>query len=512
MLLRGVLARSFENILCLRGYATLKDLENLSFPDENYQRDEIETHSKDIAEFLDSGEYTFFPEIVLGASLVGMGFSMIDIDLLYSAVTKGSAFTLRNIKDIAVSTFVKRFKRGMEVDFHTTGSFYKLKPKSFSRIDGNHRLQAVAHASERIGRYMAPFCLVLFQDDEERQRFGRVFFHMINFRAEPISAEKNLQLILDTDDFDEERLLRSPFGVEFVLARKCLRNPEFKKSRVGALSHTALVGLFRYLKDSPLGIAEPDKRSSGNSEGKEQASLKETTKFFQAFIDKINNVNELLEDNALLAQICAANENILASLWLVRTCMEDAFSEYLAWLLDRARASEGEVLMNESFEQIVNLFQTGREKRKRTIFVSMQFGSCGTEQNFKTIQKVVERVNKDHACNPPLEIVRIDQRVSGKTFEINEQIINQLAQCGYLIADLTYCNSNVYHEIGMLMGRTLALTDKHEYNMALILDQQVSEENKIVKFNLKSLQYLAFSKQKELFDGLKKRIEKFYGL
>lgn len=512
MLLRGVLAQSFENILCLRGYATLKDLENLSFPDENYQRNEIEAHSKAIAEFLDSGEYTFFPEIVLGASLAGMGFSPNDIEALYSAVKDGLAFKLRNIGEIGVSTFVKRFKHGLEFDFLTTGSFYKLQPKSFSRIDGNHRLQAVAHASERIGRYMAPFCLVLFRDDEERQRFGRVFFHMINFRAIPISGEKNLQLILDEDDFDSERLLRPPFGVEFVLARRCLRNPESRKSHVAALSHTVLVGLFRYLKDSPEGMAELDKQSSGTGRGKNQSLLEKANQFFRELKPKIIKVDELLENNAQLAQICTTNENILASLLLVLTCMENVFSEYLAWLLDRARAAEGEVLLNESFERIVNLFKTGREKRERMIFVSMQFGSCGTEQNFKTIKKVVEQLNKDHALNPPLEIVRIDQRVSGGTFEINEQVINQISQCGFLIADLTYCNSNVYHEIGMLMGRTLALTGKHEYNMALILDKQVSQENRIVKFNLQSLQHLAFAKQEDLTKGIQERLEKFYGL
>ena len=42
--------------------------------------------------------------------------------------------------------------------------------------------------------------------------------------------------------------------------------------------------------------------------------------------------------------------------------------------------------------------------------------------------------------------------------------------------------------------------------------RQVSQENKIVKFNLQSLQYLAFSKQEELAEGIKKRIKKFYRL
>ena len=512
MKLRGVLARAFNNIICLRGFAPLGDLEKMSFPDENYQRSEIESHSKEIAGFLDGGEYTFFPEIILGGSLAGMGFSTEDIKTLYSAIDKGDAFKLKSVGEISVSTFVKRFKNLWEFDFYATGSFYKLKPKSFSRIDGNHRLQAVSHSSERISQYLAPFCLVLFRDDEERKRFGRVFFHMINFRAIPISEEKNLELILDQDDFDLDRLLQPPFGPEFYLARKCLRNDTFQKSHISKLSHEKLVDLFRYLRNRSFCLDEQKKRNCVTTWRLNAETTEGSNKFFLAFMDKVIMVDELLSSHIRLAEMCMMNKDILASLLVVLLCMKDDYSEYVAWLLAHGQEGNDELLSNGPLDWIVNSFKTGRDRGSRRIFVSMQFGSCGTEQNFSTIQTVVNEINKDYELDPPLEIVRVDQLVTGKTFEINERIINQVSQCGYLIADLTYCNSNVYHEIGMLMGRTLALTHEHKYNMTLILDTQVSEENKIVKFNLKSLQYLPFATQKQLHDEIRKRLEKFYDL
>lgn len=62
------------------------------------------------------------------------------------------------------------------------------------------------------------------------------------------------------------------------------------------------------------------------------------------------------------------------------------------------------------------------------------------------------------------------------------------------------------------MGRTLALTGKHEYGMTLILDENVSAENKIVKFNIGSLQQLRFKSDDELRQGLTVRLEKYYGV
>lgn len=508
MILRGELALSFGNILCLRGFAALGDLEKLSFRDESYQREEDGSHREGITEFLDSGEYTYFPEVVLGASLEGLRFSEEDVKALYAAVNLGQAFKIKNIGDISVSTFVKKFKQRSEYDTYTTASFYKLTEELFSRIDGNHRLQAVKYASDHVQKYIAPFCLVLFRNNEERRRFGRVFFHMINFRAEPISEEHNLRLILDEEDFDDERLLNPPFGPEFFLSRLCLRKDEILNSWIKRLSYVNLIKIFRCLINTMNTVVNKNWDEATRMFAKITREIKDP--FLDAFRDKIRRLDDLLANNSELSEMCMRDENILASLVLMSYRTDD-MSGYIAWLISQKRMGDLKTL-GLSFDKIIEIFDAGRVERHRTIFVSMQFGSCGTEQNYKTIEKVVEELNTRYGIMPKLKIVRVDQIVTGKTFEINEKVINEVVQCGYLIADLTYCNSNVYHEIGMLMGRTLALTGRHEYNMALILDRQVSQENKIVKFNLQSLQIFSFSSQEELRKGIRERLEAFYRL
>ena len=69
MILQGVLDRSLGNFTCLRGYAQLGDLYEISEPDPSYQRTLITHQQERMEKFLDDGEFLFFPEVILGASL-----------------------------------------------------------------------------------------------------------------------------------------------------------------------------------------------------------------------------------------------------------------------------------------------------------------------------------------------------------------------------------------------------------------------------------------------------------
>ena len=69
MILQGVLDKSLGNFTCIRGYAQLGELFEISAPDPSYQRDLITKQQHRMEKFLDDGEYLFFPEVILGASL-----------------------------------------------------------------------------------------------------------------------------------------------------------------------------------------------------------------------------------------------------------------------------------------------------------------------------------------------------------------------------------------------------------------------------------------------------------
>ena len=60
--LSGILEFSMGNFLCLRGYADYKTLSNISEPNKDVQRELMENHKGEMAAFLNSGEYRFFPK------------------------------------------------------------------------------------------------------------------------------------------------------------------------------------------------------------------------------------------------------------------------------------------------------------------------------------------------------------------------------------------------------------------------------------------------------------------
>lgn len=69
MKLKGILDFSLGNFLCLRGFAPMGILQDISKLDENIQRIPRDERLKEISEYLKKGEFVFFPELILCTSL-----------------------------------------------------------------------------------------------------------------------------------------------------------------------------------------------------------------------------------------------------------------------------------------------------------------------------------------------------------------------------------------------------------------------------------------------------------
>lgn len=150
--LSGILDFSMGNFLCLRGFADYKTLSRISEENKDVQRELIEKHKGEMAEFLNSGEYRFFPEIVLSVSLL-TGNNHSEVSDFLSAVI-GKKEWNKKLGDINISIFNHDAGDKNRVA-HITFDETKIK---LNRIDGNHRLSA---ASEVVGDFKVPFCLIL---------------------------------------------------------------------------------------------------------------------------------------------------------------------------------------------------------------------------------------------------------------------------------------------------------------------------------------------------------------
>ena len=61
-----------------------------------------------------------------------------------------------------------------------------------------------------------------------------------------------------------------------------------------------------------------------------------------------------------------------------------------------------------------------------------------------------------------LKPIRIDEFDKGYSYPISGEIFQLIENSGYLIADLTAGNKNVYHEVGLLMGLNQARQKGHD--------------------------------------------------
>jgi len=96
----------------------------------------------------------------------------------------------------------------------------------------------------------------------------------------------------------------------------------------------------------------------------------------------------------------------------------------------------------------------------------------------------------------------------GYFYTINDEILELIEGSGLLIADLTFRNKNVYHEIGFLMALNRRKGLPHA-NSILIADKRRGEElKKDIGFNLADWQQLCFESERRLEVELTKVLEK----
>lgn len=85
--LSGILEYSMGGFLCLRGFASFKELSRISKENPDVQRKLIEDHKGEMADFLNRGDYRFFPEVVLSVSLESQG-NYTEVNSFYESIQR----------------------------------------------------------------------------------------------------------------------------------------------------------------------------------------------------------------------------------------------------------------------------------------------------------------------------------------------------------------------------------------------------------------------------------------
>ena len=531
MIFSGILHTSLGGFTVIRGVAPLGDLARCSEFNPGYQRNLIETHKEEIERFLADREFLFFPEVVLSVSL------QFDFNKFKGKrninpvpdILAGRGFE-SNVNDLSVKTVKTDLPKAQEVVGGSNApqlAYLDLPEHQIDeglrlfRIDGNHRLSAVGDAQPREPIYDlgTPFCIVLHDDPDLAVRFEKVVFHNINAKQIPLTSEENLRLILEDDEgslFSDKKLFQSAnFGPAYYLARKLLA--KIDEGYLAALKRplenrrSLVLALTQFLI------------------GKGVISETENTSVLDAKVprlrDAFKQVNLIYEQKPTLAEN-ACHGVLVAFLYFALYNDGKQLSTFTRWVTNNRIDHLTPVMARQGLgyhyhlgrvqavdaTSLVRVFESVLTSRKREIFISMNFREETTE-TYKTIQKTVQQLNDKHKLGIHLREIRIDEFNKGHSYTITDEILDLIQGSGLLIADLTFGNHNVYHEVGYLMGLNRG-SGKAQDNFILIADKKTRGEQleSDIGFNLKDWQQLRFESTRQLEEELTESLEIYYNL
>ena len=180
---------------------------------------------------------------------------------------------------------------------------------------------------------------------------------------------------------------------------------------------------------------------------------------------------------------------------------------FIRWVL----ANQLHLIEESNARDLVTIFEQVLASRKHTIFVSMPFNEEVTENHFKTITRVAKEISDEFKLKLPIKVERVDFLQSGTSFNIRAKIDEFMSECGLLIGDLTYCNANVYHEIGFMDGKARAL-NQEQADVLLFLDESVPNKDRPVGFNLRGTKHIPFKKPEKFAHLLRENLERHFKL
>lgn len=485
--LSGILQYSMGSFLCLRGFASFRLLGAISEPNPSVQRELIEKHKGEMEDFLNDGEYRFFPEVILSLNLTDGKRDFDTVALFHGSLQSGRTWN-RRIGDIQFSISqnvtknlinrydpVPRMERMNLAHIRFDENVHRL-----TRIDGNHRLSAADAVEED---FMVPYCLLLFRTPEENEQYSRAVFHNINAKQIPLSLEENLKVILKSPEvFSDEKLRDSAsFGWEYYLARKALQSIDFSKypfirALIRDFECTYLLEQFEALLRA--GLLAEDEASVG------------------AFIHELPSVEAALQEAQL--QSLPQNLAVMGALSFYKLVDDGKYRQFMRWAGENCIAEVPDIHMAD----LIGIFDKVYENMPKFVFMSMQF--CKeTEDTYQTVQDVQKILKRENGIE--FELVKVDEHKDGYSDEIYRRITEGIRKSSLVIADLSYGNKNVHHEIGYAQGL--------EKKVLLIYQSRKGVEPKEeIGSNISMHDQLRFENQKELRPALLKKIRQFFGI
>ncbi len=485
--LSGILEYSMGSFLCLRGFASYKMLSAISTPNTDVQRSLIDEHKGDMARFLNAGEYKFFPEVILATSLTDGTKDFDEIGLFHESLHSGQTWNKsvgnfqfnisRHVSKNILNQYdrVSRFERIYLAHIKFDETVCEL-----IRVDGNHRLSA---ANDVTTDFLLPFCLLLFRNPSENDQFVRAIFHNINAKQIPLRLEENLKVILEgIDVFPDKKLLNDPsFGWPYYLARKTANKENFEK-------YPAIFLLTRNAKYSFLCETYDTLIRNGH--------LPKADEAVEQFCSQLPLIEGALQE----AQVYGAPQNVavMGAIAYYKFTDQCKYQRFVPWVAKYSIAHAPKIHM----EDLIQIFDKVYDNMPKSVFMSMQF-SPETEDTFQTIKDIRDILKREDGIE--FKIIKVDEHKDGYSDEIYRRIVDGIQEASLVIADLSYGNKNVHHEIGYAQGVGKKV-------LLLYQAREGIDSKKEIGSNISMHDQVRYKNQTELRPALLRRIRHFFGV
>lgn len=474
MKLSGIIEFTMGNFLCIRGYASFKDLARISEPNPDYQRPLIDDHKGEMAKFLNQGEYLFFPEVILSLSLASQtATNFEEVQALRNAVSAGETWNGK-VGEFSMSMSINKTKAytvGIDRIRLAHMTFDETKVK-LNRIDGNHRLSASDETSKD---FKTPFCVLLFSDAGESDKFSRAIFHNVNAKQIPLKLEENLRVILNNDLVYSDNSLLDAFGNHYYLARKTVKSIDLAyfpniNTYIGNTKYTFFVDMYKYLIDN---------KSIPNNDAAVEIIKGQLVEIEAAFSE---------------SQVTATTTNIavIGALAYYKLTSPSKYRGFMSWI---KKNNLGRVEMLH-IDDVIKIYDEIDEHSPKKVFLARWYPA----ENDPESTKAVHRINamKAVADELGLDLTDLGTKEDG-AIDIRQVMYRDIRECDIFIADLTGARHNVMIEVGYAL--------KHIDTGRMIFYFQESEHCSTVPFDVNHITYDKIIDSAEIKSKIKARIE-----
>ena len=483
--LSGQVDYAFGNFPCLRGFAPLGDLADNSEADPSYQREPDSKHLMEVQSFLADKENTFFPELIFGVSLERLGLKYDKQQEFYNILDNPLGMVPKKL----VPNFVLQISRKLTTQTARTLTIIFSDSKlKLSRIDGNHRLEAVPDQqddSHNIRSRIAPFCLIIFNTEERYEYFAPYFFHTINYRAQPIPKEKNLEIILQGQNkrgdyiLSDSRLIEdSVLGIPYLCAREIAER--LTNEDIPFIFDVLKGKVLTFFLDVSVFLSKKDRLSQ------------DAEKTSKEIIRTLNRIDSILP--SIISAKDLSSRMLIPMVYYLINKQKDEFDLFIKWL------SKNDLVNLSSIEPetIMTIFENIHRRGPYKVFVAMPYVSHKRDNDFnKLFKEVLNELNTNGVDDVKYELIPI-MRFRGAAQRIDQRLIRCIRECDIFIADISSNNENVIFEVGLSEGTNKPMLLIKEDNdkipdKCFYPNEEYIKNNSHPPFDMDKLQYIPYS-------------------